>query len=97
MSAQTKIYSADFQQQVVAEVKQNNRLISDVAKQYYISAKTVYQWVKKKDTANISNVNFSSNKSIKEKQKSVLVSEITHLQLKIAQLNQQLLSISANP
>ncbi|PMG41638.1 hypothetical protein BCU91_10325 [Shewanella sp. 10N.286.52.B9] len=99
MSAQTKFYPESFQQQVIAEVKQHNRLISDVAKQYCISAKTVYQWVKNKETAMTSKTNaegVTTRKRTQAKQKSALVSEIAHLQLKLSQLNQQLLSINSN-
>ncbi|WP_282110171.1 transposase [Shewanella algicola] len=75
-------YSIDFQYQVISEVKEHNRLLSDVAKQYGISAKTLYKWVKHSDTH-------------KNETRSEIVSEIAHLQQKITQLNQQLQTMAS--
>jgi transposase len=70
-------YPVELQRQVIDEVKKHNRLLSDVAKQYGVSAKTVYQWVRSNDLCQI-------------RSKSAIVSEIAHLQQKITQLSQQL-------
>ncbi|MDD8059981.1 MULTISPECIES: transposase [Shewanella] len=75
-------YSIDFQHQVINEVKVHNRLLSDVAKQYGISAKTVYKWVKQSDTR-------------KSETRGEIVSEIAHLQQKITQLSQQLQAMAS--
>ncbi|QDE32606.1 MULTISPECIES: transposase [Shewanella] len=72
-----KQYPIDLQKQVINEVKNHNRLLSDVAKQYGVSAKTVYKWVRHNDAH-------------KTESKSAIVSEIEHLQQKITQLSQQL-------
>ncbi|MCL1066851.1 transposase [Shewanella olleyana] len=85
MTALNRIYSSELKQQVIKEVQQDNRLISDVAKRYSVSAKTIYQWVRKKETKPASNVN-----------KSAITSEIAHLQRKLSQLNQQLVAINGN-
>jgi len=73
----TRQYPVELQRQVIDEVKNHNRLLSDVAKQYGVSAKTVYQWVRGNDLRQI-------------RSKSAIVSEIAYLHQKIAQLSQQL-------
>ncbi|MBB1360577.1 MULTISPECIES: transposase [unclassified Shewanella] len=75
-------YPIDLQRQVINEVKNHNRLLSDVAKQYGVSAKTVYQWVR-------------SNDSRQTESKGAIVSEIAYLQQKIAQLSQQLQTMAS--
>tara|TARA_R110000796_G_scaffold167275_9_gene284120 strand:- start:611 stop:916 length:306 start_codon:yes stop_codon:yes gene_type:complete len=75
-------YPVDLQRQVINEVKNHNRLLSDVAKQYGVSAKTVYQWVR-------------SNDSHQTENKGAIVSEIAYLQQKIAQLSQQLQAMAS--
>ena len=75
-------YPVDLQRQVINEVKNHNRLLSDVAKQYGVSAKTVYQWVR-------------SNDSRQTESKGAIVSEIAYLQQKIAQLSQQLQTMAS--
>ncbi|MBB1475367.1 transposase [Shewanella sp. 5S214] len=75
-------YPVDLQKEVINEVKNNQRLLSDVAKQYGVSAKTVYQWVR-------------SNQVRQTESKGAIVSEIAYLQQKIAQLNQQLHAIAS--
>ena len=75
-------YPVDLQKEVINEVKNNQRLLSDVAKQYGVSAKTVYQWVR-------------SNQVRQTESKGEIVSEIAYLQQKIAQLNQQLHAIAS--
>tara|TARA_R110002126_G_scaffold22915_6_gene81278 strand:+ start:7210 stop:7515 length:306 start_codon:yes stop_codon:yes gene_type:complete len=78
----TRQYPVDLQKEVINEVKNNQRLLSDVAKQYGVSAKTVYQWVR-------------SNQVRQTESKGAIVSEIAYLQQKIAQLNQQLHAIAS--
>ena len=78
----TRQYPVDLQKEVINEVKNNQRLLSDVAKQYGVSAKTVYQWVR-------------SNQVRQAESKGAIVSEIAYLQQKIAQLNQQLHAIAS--
>ncbi|WP_153915573.1 transposase [Shewanella sp. TC10] len=85
MTALNRVYSSELKQQVIKEVQQDNRLISDVAKRYSVSAKTIYQWVRKKDIKPVSNM-----------KKSAITSEIAHLQRKLSQLNQQLVAINGN-
>ncbi|WP_351018698.1 transposase [Shewanella sp. AC91-MNA-CIBAN-0169] len=75
-------YPIDLQRQVINEVKNHNRLLSDVAKQYGVSAKTVYQWVR-------------NNDSRQTESKGAIVSEIAYLQQKIAQLSQQLQTMAS--
>ena len=75
-------YPADFQHQVINEVKVHNRLLSDVAKQYGVSAKTVYKWVK-----------YSENH--KAENRGAIMSEIALLQQKITQLSQQLQTMAS--
>ena len=70
-------YPLEFKMQVVEQVKTHNRLLSDVAKQYGVSSKIVYQWVRKHDVG-------------QPDRKVEIVSEIAHLQQKITQLSQQL-------
>lgn len=78
----TRQYPVDLQKEVINEVKNNQRLLSDVAKQYGVSAKIVYQWVR-------------SNQVRQTESKGAIVSEIAYLQQKIAQLNQQLHAIAS--
>ncbi|GIU48588.1 MULTISPECIES: transposase [Shewanella] len=85
MTTLNRIYSNELKQQVIVEVQQHNRLISDVAKQYSVSAKTIYQWVRKKD-----------NKLVSNMKKSAITAEIANLQRKLTQLNQQLVAINGN-
>ena len=72
-----KHYPADLKKQVIGEVKNHNRLLSDVAKQYGISAKMVYQWVR-------------NSHPRQTEDRGAIMSEIAHLQQKITLLNQQL-------
>ncbi|MGX9463576.1 transposase [Shewanella sp. A14] len=75
-------YPMDLREQVVNEVKNHNRLLSEVAKQYGVPAKTVYQWVR-------------SNDELQTEDKSAIVSKIAYLQQKIARLNQQLQTMAS--
>ncbi|MGI2175514.1 transposase [Shewanella ulleungensis] len=75
-------YPVDFQHQVISEVKVHNRLLSDVAKQYGVSSKTVYKWVK-------------HSESHKTEKRGAIVSEIALLQQKITQLSQQLQTMAS--
>ncbi|AZG74697.1 transposase [Shewanella livingstonensis] len=78
----TKQYSVDLQTQVINEVKNHKRLLSDVAKQYGVSAKTVYQWIRNSDAR-------------QTESKGAIVSEIAYLQQKIALLSQQLQTMAS--
>lgn len=62
---------------VIAEVKVKGRLLSDVARQYGISAKAVYQWVRESDQQ-------------PQQREYALISEIAQLQKRIKQLNNEL-------
>ncbi|ABM26278.1 transposase [Shewanella sp. JNE10-2] len=62
---------------VIAEVKVKGRLLSDVAHQYGISAKAVYQWVRESDQQ-------------PQQREYALISEIAQLQKRIKQLNNEL-------
>ena len=75
-------YPMDFQHQVISEVKVHNRLLSDVAKQYGVSSKTVYKWVKHSETRKAEN-------------RGAIVSEIALLQQRITQLSQQLQTMAS--
>jgi transposase-like protein len=85
MTAINRTYTTELKQQVIMEVQQQNRLISDVAKQYSVSAKTIYQWVRKKDQRLSATMN-----------KSAITAELANLQRKLSQLNQQLVAINSN-
>lgn len=65
---------------VITEVKVQGRLLSDVARQYGLSAKAVYQWVRESDLQ-------------PQQRECALMSEIAQLQKKIKQLNQELHTI----
>ncbi|MCH1929454.1 transposase [Shewanella sp. A25] len=70
----------NLKQDVIFEVKVRGRLLSDVARQYGISAKAVYQWVRESD--------------LKPQQREcALVNEIAQLQKRIKQLNSELRTI----
>lgn len=71
-------YSASLINEVVCQVKQQNKLLSQVAKDYGIASRTVYQWVKQNDVNN-DDVN-----------KDIIVQQIASLQSQIKTLNQQL-------
>lgn len=66
---------------VISEVKVKGRLLSDVARQYGISAKAVYQWVRESDQQ-------------PRQRECALMGEIAQLQKKIKQLNNELRTIS---
>lgn len=65
---------------VISEVKVKGRLLSDVARQYGISAKAVYQWVRESDLQ-------------PQQRECALMGEIAQLQKKIKQLNNELRTI----
>lgn len=65
---------------VITEVKVKGRLLSDVARQYGISAKAVYQWVRDSDLQ-------------PQQREYALISEIAQLQKRIKQLNNELRTI----
>ncbi|MCL1090704.1 transposase [Shewanella profunda] len=65
---------------VITEVKVKGRLLSDVARQYGISAKAVYQWVRESDLQ-------------PQQREYALISEIAQLQKRIKQLNNELRTI----
>lgn len=65
---------------VISEVKVKGRLLSDVARQYGISAKAVYQWVRESDLQ-------------PQQRESALMGEIAQLQKRIKQLNNELRTI----
>ncbi|PIW58720.1 transposase [Shewanella sp. CG12_big_fil_rev_8_21_14_0_65_47_15] len=65
---------------VISEVKVKGRLLSDVARQYGISAKAVYQWVRESDQQ-------------PQQRECALMGEIAQLQKKIKQLNNELRTI----
>ncbi|OBT08170.1 MULTISPECIES: transposase [Shewanella] len=89
MTTLNRIYPDELQQQVIKEVKDNNRLISDVAKQYNVSAKTIYQWVKKRK---------QPLKSVSKQQDlaTEIATEIANLQKRLFQLNQELVSVKGH-
>lgn len=65
---------------VITEVKVQGRLLSDVARQYGLSAKAVYQWVRESDLQ-------------PQQREYALMSEIAQLQKRIKQLNHELRTI----
>lgn len=65
---------------VIFEVKVKGRLLSDVARQYGLSAKSVYQWVRESEQQ-------------PSQRESALMSEIALLQRRIKQLNHELRTI----
>ena len=67
-------YSPDLICEVVNQVKNHNQLLSEVAKNYGISSRTVYQWVK-------------SAAEPTELKKSEITNQIASLQLQIKSLN----------
>lgn len=67
--------------EVIAEVKTNGRLLSDVARQYNISAKAVYQWVRESEQQ-------------PQQRESALMTEIAQLQRRIKQLSNELMAIT---
>ena len=89
MTTLNRRYPDELQQQVIKEVKDNNRLISDVAKQYNVSAKTIYQWVKKRK---------QPLKSVSKQQDlaTEIATEIANLQKRLFQLNQELVSVKGH-
>ncbi|NMH65249.1 transposase [Shewanella salipaludis] len=62
---------------VIAAVKADGRLLSDVARQYGLSSKTVYLWVRESEQA-------------PKQREAALLTEIAHLQQKIRLLNNEL-------
>lgn len=66
---------------IIHEVKNNGRLLSDVARQYGLSTKVVYQLVRQNEQQ-------PTNRSM------VLKSEIAQLRIKIKQLTQELTLIT---
>lgn len=77
-----KQYPIDLQKQVINEVKNHNRLLSEIAKQYDVSAKTVYKWVRHKEVNQIET-------------KSAILSVIEDLQQQITQLSQRLSTMAS--
>lgn len=67
-------YSQALISEVVNQVKNHNRLLSEVAKNYGISSRTVYQWVK-------------SSTEPSELKKNEITNQIASLQLQINSLN----------
>ncbi|MFV0596381.1 transposase [Shewanella sp.] len=65
---------------VIFEVKAKGRLLSDVARQYGISAKAVYQWVRESEQQ-------------PQQRECALMTEIAQLQKRIKQLNSELRTI----
>lgn len=65
---------------VIFEAKVKGRLLSDVARQYGLSAKSVYQWVRESEQQ-------------PSQRECALMSEIAQLQKRIKQLNHELRTI----
>ncbi|QIR13501.1 transposase [Shewanella aestuarii] len=74
-------YSDALINEVVNQVKCHNRLLSEVAKDYGIASKTVYNWVKSTDNTKLN-------------KKHQIVGQIASLQQQIKSLHQQLQSIA---
>lgn len=74
-------YSDTLINQVVNQVTHHNRLLSEVAKEYGVSSRVVYQWVKL--TAEPA-----------ELKKNLLTEQIASLQRQIQSLNKQLQMIA---
>ncbi|WP_394130285.1 transposase [Shewanella maritima] len=70
-------YSPELKSKVIEEVTLQNKLLSAVAREYGISAKKIYQWIKESQTSELKN-------------QSELRNEIAYLQQKILLLNQEL-------
>lgn len=67
--------------EVITEVKRNGRLLSEVARQYNLSAKAVYQWVRESEQQ-------------PQQRECALMSEIAQLQRRIKQLSHELMAIN---
>ena len=67
--------------EVITEVKRNGRLLSEVARQYNVSAKAVYQWVRESEQQ-------------PQQRECALMSEIAQLQRRIKQLSHELMAIT---
>ncbi|MCL1143754.1 transposase [Shewanella gaetbuli] len=74
-------YSDSLINEVVSQVKSKRRLLSEVAKEYGIASRTVYQWVKVTEEPT-------------QQKKVQIADQIAALQLQIQDLNKQLQMIA---
>ncbi|MEL4251151.1 transposase [Shewanella xiamenensis] len=74
------IVNHNLKPDVIFEVKVKGRLLSDVARQYGLSAKAVYQWVRESEQQ-------------PQQRECALIIEIAQLQKRIKQLNSELRTI----
>lgn len=75
------VISEQTKREVLAQVREEQRLIGDVADEYGIARKQIFAWLKKADRID------KRTKSIKE----------SKLKSKLAQLNQELEALQATP
>ncbi|WP_394201272.1 hypothetical protein [Shewanella waksmanii] len=82
MSRAIKLISPKLAYKIVEEVKQQNCLLSEVAKRHGVSTKLVYQLVRQNDQQNqtykVSHLKFEINQA--KTNLKHLVNELTHLQ-----------------